>query len=259
MSEFFRKKEIKADKPTIVGTPASAPFDCGPMRSKGVHLFSPVEKFSIKGIDISHYQPKINWNRVVEEKFEFVFAKASDGLGTKAAHFDEHRKNAERMGLPFGAYHFMRFGGLSAKDECASFMKHSGPRRTGDLPHVVDVEWDRKNPRYDKESMDDDAADEAYELACRTRDATGGPVIIYTSWPFFRGFKNPERFFEFLLWCPAYAKGLPGPDVPLPWSRWAFWQYTDQYHSARSITGDDNLDANLFNGTRLELEALRKR
>lgn len=240
-------------------TPPAGAIDLGPMRKSGVQLLAPKNPLlNIKGIDISHYQPKVNWDNVVKEGFQFVFAKASDGVGTKAAHFDLHRTNAEKKGLPFGAYHFMRFGGLSAKEEASNFMKASGAQRTGDLPWVVDVEWDKKNARYDEETMDDAAADEAYELACRVRDLTKRQIIIYTSYPFFKGFKSPERFFEFLLWCPAYAKGIAGPKVPLPWSDWAFWQFTDKYVNARSITGDQNLDGNWFNGTMEQLNLLRK-
>lgn len=236
-----------------------SPIDLGPMRKTGGQLFAPMGANRVKGMDVSHYQSKVNWANVVREGFEFVFAKASDGVGTKALHFDTHRKNAETVGMPFGAYHFMRFGGLTAKEEAEHFLKFSGPQRVGDLPHVVDVEWDKRNPKYDTETMDDAAANEAYELCCRVRDMTKNQVIVYTSWPFFKNFNNPERFFEFLLWCPAYAEGLKGPHVPLPWSTWAFWQYTDKYPAARSITGDQNLDGNWFNGTRAQLDLLRKK
>jgi lysozyme len=255
-----------APPPVVAPTPPRAPvvpipvnpLDLGPLRKAGGPLLAPKTSQAIKGMDISHYQPNVNWVNVVKEGFQFVFAKASDGNGTKALHFDTHRKNAETAGLPFGAYHFMRFGGLSAKQEAENFLKFSGPQRPGDLPWVVDVEWDGSK-KYGSGHMDDAAANEAYELACRVRDLTKNRVIIYTSWPFFKGFQKPERFFEFLLWCPAYAKGISGPHVPAPWSRWAFWQYDNKHPAARAITGDPDLDANWFGGTRAQLDLLRKK
>lgn len=261
------KSASPAPPPVVAPTPPTppvfqipvSPLDLGPMRKTGGPLLAPKPLQAIKGMDISHWQPNVNWVNVVKEGFEFVFAKASDGNGTKAGSFDLHRKNAEIAGLPFGAYHFMRFGGLSAKQEAENFLKFSGPQRTGDLPWVVDVEWDGSTRYGDGRTMDDAAANEAYELACRVRDLTKNQVIIYTSHPFFRNFKNPERFFEFLLWCPAYDPRIKGPSVPLPWSNWAFWQYANKHPAAKAITGDPDLDANWFNGTRAQLDLLRKK
>lgn len=246
------------DPDPIIKVPVGTPLiiNLGPIRKTGGPLLVPKKPHAVKGFDISHYQPRVNWENVVREGFRFGFAKASDGTGTKDVMFDNHRRAAAAKGIPLGPYHYVRFGGTDGKAEADLFLKYTGPARAGELPHVIDVEWDKKNPRYDEESMDEDAANEAFEIASRVRDATKTNVIIYTSYPFFRNFKKPERFFDFLLWCPAYAEGLAGPKVPLPWSGWAFWQYTDKYEAAKSITGDNKMDANWFNGTNDELKLL---
>lgn len=247
------------DQPAPVVPPAPAPslILCGPMRTRGEPLKVLPVSSPVPGIDVSHWQPNMNWDVVAKAGFQFVFAKASDGVGTKAAHYDSHRAEATKRGLLFGSYHFVRFGGLSAEDEAARFLAHTGGRRPGELPSVIDVEWDKTNAHYtDGKTMDEAAAAEALEILERVEEVEKVTPIIYTSYPFFCGFKNPERFFRFLPWLPAYR--VDGPKVPLPWSSWAFWQWTDKHPLARQVTGDPNLDANYFNGSIEQLRRLAK-
>lgn len=244
--------------PAVPPAPVSV-IDGGPVRKVGSPLLSLPVKGAVPGLDISHYQPKVNWDEVKRAGFKFCFAKASDGLGTKDSMFDTHRKNAKANGLIFGAYHFMRFGGINAHDEAALFLKNSGGVLEGELPLTLDIEWDMKNIRYASgKTMDDAAAAEALEILERLESAIKMTPIVYTSYPFFNGFKNPERFARFLPWCPAYGR-VAGPKVPLPWSKFVFWQHTETHPTAKLITGDANLDGDLFNGTYAQLQALTKK
>ena len=148
-------------KPAPGTPPPAGPLNFGPMRTSGDPLLSPFIAAqdplkpiipAVAGLDISFYQPKVNWKEVLKAGFEFCIAKASDGVGTKDSMFDTHRKNATENGIIFGAYHFMRFGGLDAKTEAANFLKYTGGVRKGELPLTLDIEWDRKNPKYDESS-----------------------------------------------------------------------------------------------------------
>lgn len=265
-------------KPAPGTPPPAGPLNFGPMRTSGDPLLSPFIAAqdplkpiipAVAGLDISFYQPKVNWKEVLKAGFEFCIAKASDGVGTKDSMFDTHRKNATENGIIFGAYHFMRFGGLDAKTEAANFLKYTGGVRKGELPLTLDIEWDRKNPKYDEssETMDEAAASEALEILERLEDATQVTPFVYCSYPFFRGFKNPERFFRFLPWNPAYYRDgsnghkvnrITGPKTPLPWSKTGIWQWTDEHPAARAIVGNKNLDGDYFAGTLEQLRSLTK-
>lgn len=263
--------------PVRPAPPSSSPLDCGPMRLTGspkltsfINGANPMKPIitAVPGLDLSFYQPKVNWEEVAREGIQFVIAKASDGMGTKDSMFDTHRKNAAAKGIIFGGYHFLRFGGMNPKEEAAHFMKCSGGVRAGELPLTLDVEWDRKNPKYASgKTMDDAAANEALEMLERIEDAIGMTPIIYCSWPFFKNFRNPERFFRFIPWNPAYWRDgsnghkvnkISGPSVPLPWSRSAFWQWTDEHPAAKRIVGATKLDANWFAGSLEQLRGLTK-
>jgi GH25 family lysozyme M1 (1,4-beta-N-acetylmuramidase) len=105
--------------------------------------------------------------------------------------------------------------------------------------------------------MDDAAALEALAILNILEKETGITPIIYTSYPFFKGFENPERFFRFPLWCPAYQ--VDAPKVPMPWHRWTFWQTADQPKFAREITGDPHLDLNTYNGSYEQLLSMTRK
>lgn len=248
------EKEEQPPKPEIVF--GSHPW--GPPRSAGVPLLSTPQPGAIQGIDVSHYQPRVKWNLVMDKGFKFCFAKAGDGNSSSPTPmFTAHRDNATKAGLVFGAYFFYRFG-KGAKEQANDFYRITGGVWEGELPLVGDFEWNKNTKYAEGYTMDDAAANEALEFLERIEELSGITPIIYTSYPFFKGFKDPERFYRFHPWCPAYG-GVPGPKVPLPWSRFAFWQYADQPPFAREITGDPHLDLNYFNGTLDQLNAMRKK
>lgn len=246
------EKEIKVP----IGTPPL--YRWGPMRTQGAPLLCVPTPGAIQGIDVSHYQPRVNWAKVKDKGFKFCFAKAGDGnSATATPMLKEHRFNAHAHGLLFGAYFFYRFG-KGAKDQAKTFLMITGGVGVGELPLVGDFEWNKNTKYAEGHTMDDAAANEALEFLERIEELSKITPIIYTSYPFFRGFKNPERFYRFHPWCPAYG-GVPGPKVPLPWSRFAFWQYADQPPFAREITGDPHLDLNYFNGSYEDLKAMVKK
>jgi lysozyme len=60
----------------------------------------------VRGIDVSHYQGRIDWDRVAAAGFRFVFAKATEGVRYVDPTYLRNKTDAEREGLVFGAYHF---------------------------------------------------------------------------------------------------------------------------------------------------------
>lgn len=56
-------------------------------------------QYPIRGIDISHHQGKIDWNKVKGEGFNFVFIKATEGGNFKDPEFDRNWKESSRIGL----------------------------------------------------------------------------------------------------------------------------------------------------------------
>ena len=63
---------------------------------------------TINGIDISRYQPHINWEKVAPQ-IDFVFIRASSGNKYIDPLFEEHYANAKNKNIPIGAYHYFIF------------------------------------------------------------------------------------------------------------------------------------------------------
>ena len=79
---------------------------------------------------------------------------------------------------------------------------------------------------------------------------TGKAPIIYTGKYFWQDNVKSTAFGTSPLWIAAY--GPTCPNLPVPWSIWRFFQYSDKGHVA-GISG--NVDVDRFNGSLAELEA----
>jgi lysozyme len=243
MMESMRKTEM------LEGTPGTR---------TGAPIRIPAGPITTKGLDVSHFEPNIEWGLAFDNGFRFAFAKATDGTGSKDSTFHQHRTNAKGAGLLFGGYHFLRFSGKSPEAQAEHFMSMMGEVKPGEIPPTIDVEWDRTTPQYaDGKEIDGKAADIALACLEHVEKLSGMTPIIYTAASFFRPTPLPERFARFPLWIANYH--VESPMVPAPWERWHFWQKTDKDEFARSITGGPDLDSNVFNGSLDQLTALVKR
>ncbi len=62
----------------------------------------------LRGIDVSHYQGRIDWGRVARSGHHFAIAKATEGRTYIDDTYLRNKILAEANGLAFGAYHFAR-------------------------------------------------------------------------------------------------------------------------------------------------------
>lgn len=213
----------------------------------------------VTGLDVSHYQDAVDWKKAWDLGFRFCFAKATDGLTYKDDKYAMHREQAKRAGLIFGSYHFFRFAG-SPTDQAHHFFRTTGGVGVGELPLVLDIEWDRKSERYSEGHIMDEAGAKA-ALACATEieRLSGITPIIYTNAYFFTGFPNAARFSRFIPWIPSYSDSLkPSGDkvkVPAPWKSWTFWQDSEDFTLGKIKA----IDTNVFRGSLDDLKALTRK
>jgi lysozyme len=62
----------------------------------------------LRGIDVSHYQGRIDWGRVARSGHHFAIAKATEGARYVDDTYLRNKILAEANGIAFGAYHFAR-------------------------------------------------------------------------------------------------------------------------------------------------------
>jgi GH25 family lysozyme M1 (1,4-beta-N-acetylmuramidase) len=62
----------------------------------------------LKGIDVSHWDGKIDWAQVKNAGVGFAYIKATEGTNFVDSQFAHNLAGAKDVGLPFGLYHFLR-------------------------------------------------------------------------------------------------------------------------------------------------------
>lgn len=78
----------------------------------------------MKGIDVSHWQGRIDWGQVRAQGVEFAIIKATEGCGYRDPSFEEYRRGCT---LPAGFYHFLRTADpAKAQREAADFLAALG-------------------------------------------------------------------------------------------------------------------------------------
>ncbi|OCQ94707.1 hydrolase [Oscillatoriales cyanobacterium USR001] len=191
---------------------------------------------SIRGIDVSSYQPNINWQSVANDGILFAFVKATEGVTWIDDTFARNWAAMKTVGIQRGAYHFFR-PASSIQGQIDSFLK-TVKLQPGDLPPVLDVE-----------STGGLGATEICDRMAIWLDAvekeTGMQPIIYT-YPGFWENLGTKRFSDYPLWIAHYTTAEE-PWVSGGWSSWTFWQYTDKGRVA-GISG--NVDINIFESFR---------
>ncbi len=200
---------------------------------------------TVQGIDVSHYQGKVNWNEVAKAGKAFAFIKATDGIASDPM-FAVNWPNAEAAGFRRGGYHFFR--ALSDPLRQANHFLRQVEDDPGELPPVLDFEM------LGSASVD--------QALCAARiwmkaveEATGRKPILYTGPAFWSACLNSAMFANHPLWISHYTLAAQ-PRIPPVWKTWDFWQYSEK-GVVPGISGP--VDLNCFNGTLMELDAFGAR
>lgn len=201
--------------------------------------------YEIRGIDISHYQGKINWEKLSNAQIEhspirFVMIKATEGSTQIDDCFQDNFKNARDYGFIRGAYHFWS-NKSSARDQARFFLKNVH-LKDGDLPPVLDVE-----------NKPEDMSVEDFQREILTwmhivEDKYHVKPILYTYYKFKNQYLNTPVFDDYPYWIAHYYV-----DEIEYEGDWKFWQHTD----AGRLPGiRGTVDFNLYNGSFYDLKKL---
>ncbi len=203
------------------------------------------EGYDIHGIDISHYQGKIDWDKlrnamVTRSPLRFVMMKATEGASLVDERFEENFYQSREHGFIRGAYHFWS-NQSSARDQ-AYFFLDKVKLEVGDLPPVLDVE-----------SHPDGVSTEDFQRDILTwlhivEDRYHVKPILYTYYNFKEKYLSDERFDDYPYWIAHYYVSKVQYK-----GKWKFWQHTD----AGALPGIDGyVDLDIYNGSYYDLKQL---
>lgn len=223
----------------------------GPYSFRWKALFGEVTypKGSVRGIDISHHQGEIDWDKLRKAEIQgspvrFVFVKATEGTSILDENFNQNFFNAKKYGFLRAAYHFYSTTS-SAKAQAKYFCKMVHLEE-GDLPPILDIE-----PTPEQiSSIGGKAALQRnlLEWLNIVEKNYGAKPIIYASYKFRTGYLDSEEFDAYPYWIAHYYV----PELSYT-GKWKFWQHTD----AGRVDGiREYVDINLFNGEMKDLEDL---
>lgn len=194
----------------------------------------------LPGIDVSHWEPGVDWQKVKQSGQKFAYTKASEGNTITDAELLTNVRGSAAAGIPIGAYHFYRQA--ATPEQNAEQYLNAIRGLELQLPPALDVEEETQAP--------------VVEVAARLRKwldivqrETGRKPIIYTSYYYWKFTGQPNWSSEYDLWVAHYTSA-PGPLLPKPWTTWRIWQYSDK-GKIPGVTGD--VDQNWFNGNEEDL------
>ena len=204
------------------------------------------EGYEIHGIDVSHHQGKINWQKLKDQgmidKFpvRFVMIKATEGASRIDPNFKENFFQARENGFTRGAYHFYSI--YSSAEKQAEFFIKNVKLEKGDLPPVLDVEHKPKN------QTDEEFVGSIRKWLDIVENHYGVKPIIYTYYKFKTRYLNDSVFDDYPYWIAHYYVDKVEYE-----GAWKFWQHTD----AGRLPGiKGRVDFNIYNGSYYDLRKL---
>ncbi len=196
----------------------------------------------IFGIDVSHYQGHINWNKVKQSHhpIEFVFVRSTMGVNGNDQYFNRNWRHAKELGFMRGAYHYFRPNEPGLK-QFENFKQRVRLER-GDLPPVIDIEEQSKKGN-------NHLIKELKVWLTEVESHYGVKPIIYTGHTFYNTFLK-GKLNGYTLWIADYNYGSK---QRIKHTGWSFHQFTDQVRIS-GIKG--SVDGNDYAGKLDELSAL---
>jgi lysozyme len=214
----------------------------------------------VNGIDISAFQPSVDFSQVHGAGYSFAYIKATESTGYASPNFPSQWHGAAAAGMLRGGYHFFDFN-ADATAQAQHFLAKCPPAK-GALPPMLDLEATSGVPPADQNVQS------VATFLHVVEQATGVRCVLYINYGCWSGTLGATAGFSgHPFWAPSYLSGVNAPpptastppimEPPPPqitaWGTWTFWQYS-QSGQVAGVSGAVDLD--VFNGSLAQLQAL---
>lgn len=223
--------------PVLAAGPVAPPTSQDVMMSgaqaagSGTGIVPPVTLLptTLQGIDVSHWQGHIGWNRVAAAGIDFAIAKATQGGWKVDPWYARNAVRARSQGIRFTAYHFAqpdpRSG--SAVRQADFFLRHAALRASDLLP-ALDLE---RSGGLGPTALRRWVLDWLNRVYTRI----GVKAIVYSNPGFWRGqmadTMTIARSGYEVLWLAHYDTQYPSvPAQRWDGHGWTIWQWTECGH-----------------------------
>ncbi len=200
-------------------------------------------KYPVHGIDVSHHQGIIDWEKVGKENIDFAYIKATEGDDLQDEKFQENWKISQKN-IPFrGAYLFYSLR-INGDKQAENFIRTVPVEKTS-LPPAIDLEFGGNSK---KRPSREELKSELLKCATLLEKHYGKKPILYITNEFYKTYiKDENEYKSYNLWVRDLFKE---PDSS-QWPQWIFWQYKNRGR-IKGIEGF--VDLNVYKLSLKELE-----
>ncbi len=185
----------------------------------------------MKGIDVSKWQGKIEWQKVKASGIEFAIIRAGYGSSAnqKDSFFERNYAGAKTAGLHVGAYWYSYANSFrEATGEAKAFQRVIAGKQF-DMPVYFDME------EKDQLEAGRDFCSGLIRTFCSEMENAGYFAGFYTSAAYAKTVVSPEILSRYTFWCAQWAKSCSYQ------GRCGIWQYSSKGR-VPGISGDVDLD-----------------
>lgn len=204
-----------------------------------VHYYEEGERISRKGIDVSRYQDKIDWEKVADDEVDYAFVRLgirgyTEGEILEDETFQTNIEGALKNDIDVGVYFFTQAMSEEEAEEEAEFVIESIAPYKVTYPVVIDVEAvTSANARSNDLSKEDRTK---YCIAfCEKVKEAGYTPMIYGNLKTFMLLLDIEQLEEYDKWFAYYDEAYYFP------YDFKIWQYTNK-GKVSGIKGDVDLN-----------------
>jgi len=205
----------------------------------------------VLGMDVSAYQPDVDWNSAYKNGARFAYIKATEGTNYISDRFAGQYSGATKAGFVRGAYHFALPDESNGATQAKFLVSHGGGWSEDGitLPPALDIEYNPYGPTcYDLSTAE--MVTWIKSFSDTVKALTGRYPVIYSTLDWWTkctgnsgafGNTNP-------LWIASYSSRVK--ELPQAWGFYTFWQFSDH----GTLPGDQDY----FNGDENALRRFAK-
>ncbi|MBB4035673.1 lysozyme [Dysgonomonas hofstadii] len=192
-------------------------------------------KYFVKGIDVSHHNPILDWRAVLDQNITFAYIKATEGTSHLDRNYPYNYDLARKENIAVGSYHFYSFN-LPGKEQAAHFLK-TAKFSAGDMIPAIDVEHSPANIYNKDKNYIANIVRELKELENELYEHFGVHPVIYTNRDCYKLYIR-GNFPDNIIWmCDLHNE--PSEDI----ANWRVWQFS---HKGELPGIDGNVDLNYY-------------
>jgi len=211
-------------------------------------VVTPDAPAGLPGLDVSGYQPGINWSTVKANGAQFAYSKATEGTSYQNPEFSAQYSGSYNVGLIRGAYHFARPDSAGGAAQADYFVAHGGGWSADGqtLPGMLDIEWGPNDACYGLSQSAMVSWINAFLNEYHAKTGRWATIYTNTNW----WIPCTGNYAGFAANDPLVLANYTSSPTPLPagWSYATIWQWAD--------SGVFPGDQDVFNGSHDRLLAL---